>query len=214
MAKRSLSTGNLYQKVFKLFDFEGFWADVFGQPERGGFWLIWGKEKNGKTWIALLLAYYLSTKGKTLYISAEEGIGKEFVDTCKRIGLDPANRNLQFWEYEPIEDLEKRLAKRNSEEIVFIDNVTVYNEELKSGKLEQLRLRFPQKTFIFLAHEDRKEPYTATAKMIKRLAKIIIYAEGLAGIVSGRCPGGRLVIDEEKACLYHGTEIINQNKEE
>ena len=194
--------------TFKTFDFEGVWSEVFGQPARGGLWIIWGKEKNGKTWIALLLAYYLSTKGKVLYISAEEGTEKEFVDVCKRIKLDPQNRAMQFLDYTPIAELTERLEKRKSEEIIFIDNITVYNEELKKGKLEELRNKFPRKTFIFLAHEERNEPYTATAKLIKRLAKIVVYVQGLTCFVSGRCPGGTLIVDEDKATLYHGSEIL------
>jgi hypothetical protein len=68
----------------------------------------------------------------------------------------------------------------------------------------------PKKLFIFLAHEQNGNPHTAAAVLCKMLAKIIIRVEGLACHVSGRCPGGTLIIDEEKALIYHGTQIFQK----
>jgi len=62
---------------------------------------------------------------------------------------------------------------------------------------------------IFLAHEEKREPYTATAKLCKKLAKIIVHIEGLTAFISGRCPGGTITINEQTAMLYHGSQILN-----
>lgn len=201
---RTLSIKNLYDKKHKSFQFDGVLADVMGSPSINGAWIIWGAEKNGKTWFALKLADILSHHGKVLYISAEEGTGKEFVESCKRAKISASNASLNFMEYEPVTDLNDRLSKKKAARIVIIDNITIYAEEFKGGGFRKLLEDHPDCLFIFLAHEDRGEPYTATAKLCRRLAKIIVHVEGLACTVSGRCPGGRLVIDEEKAALYHG----------
>ncbi|MGZ3758943.1 MAG: hypothetical protein ACXVJC_03620 [Mucilaginibacter sp.] len=195
---------NVYAKKHSVFTLDGVWLDVLGEPETHGLWLIWGREKNGKTWVTLLLSNYLSKQHKVHYISAEEGTGKDFTDTCARAQISPSNKSLAMIDYESVDELNYRLKSRKSARIVVIDNITVYADELKNGGLQKLLKDNPEVLFIMLAHEDRGEPYTATAKLAKRLAKRIFYVEGLTCSVSGRGPGGRLLIDEEKAALYHG----------
>jgi len=207
---RSLTIKNLYDKKFKTFDFDGVWKDTMGQPERNGAWLVYGAEKNGKTWFSLKLAEYLSKFEKTLYVSAEEGTGMTFVDACKRAKINLKNKALHFSEYIPIEELDEKISKKRANKIIIIDNITIYVDELKSGVLRAFLRKHSDKLIIFIAHEERNEPYTATAKLVRKLAKIIIRIQGLACFVSGRCKGGTLTIDETKAMLYHGTQIAKK----
>lgn len=205
---RTLNLKNLYAKKFNTYNFTDHWRACMGKPETCGIWIIYGIEKNGKTWFCLKLAEYLSTFDRVLYVSAEEGTGKDFVEACKRAKLDPQNANLQFAEYTPVEEIESKIKKRNGAKVVFIDNITVFQDELKYGKLRKLALDHPKVLWIYVAHEDKTEPYTATAKLAKKLAKIIVNVKGLACFVSGRCPGGVISINEEKAMLYHGMEAL------
>ncbi|MDO5607614.1 MAG: hypothetical protein Q4G08_04065 [Capnocytophaga sp.] len=204
---KSLSLTNLYEKKFKTFAFEGIWAETFGTPEVGGIWLVYGAEKHGKTWFCLKLAEYLSKFKPTLYVSAEEGTGLTFIEACKRANLDTKNRKLNFLEYTDLNDIRSKISKRRGPKVMVIDNITVYQDELKNGTLRKLTQEFENILFVYIAHEQDNEPYTATAKMAKRLAKIIVRVEGLAARVSGRCPGGVLNIDENKALIYHGTTL-------
>ncbi len=198
---------NLYDKKDKTYPLDGLWGDTMGHPETNGAWLIYGAEKNGKTWLALMLSKYMSQFERTLYVSAEEGLGVNFIASCQRAGIDKKDKKLQFTEEIPLSELSEKLKKQRAHKIVVLDNITIYNDELKNGGLRNLLSEHPRTLFILLAHEERNEPYTATAKLCRRLAKIIIRVQGLACDISGRCPGGRLMIDEEKAQLYHGTEI-------
>lgn len=209
---RPLSIRTVFSKKFITYGFSGIWKEIFGDPEKGGVWIVYGPEKHGKTWFALLLANYISQFEETWYISAEEGLNKDFVAAMNRAKLNPENRQLKFRDYTPLENLIERLDKRNPPKVVLVDNVTVYKDELAYGGFTGLIKKFPETEFIFLAHEDKNEPYTATAKMIKRFAKIIVRVEGLAVFVSGRCPGGTLTIDESKAALYHGTEVTENTE--
>jgi adenosyl cobinamide kinase/adenosyl cobinamide phosphate guanylyltransferase len=203
---RALTVKNLYQKKFNTYPFKDIWHEVFGEPSTNGIWLIYGKEKNGKTWGTLLLADYLSQFEKVLYVSAEEGTDMEFQDAVTRARIEPDNRNIHFTEYETVEELYKRLKRRKAPRIVVLDNLTIYNEELKANGMKKLKQDFPNVLFICVAHEERNKPYTAAATMASKLAKVIIRVQGLMLIVGGRVPGGQLMVDEEKAQLYHGVQ--------
>lgn len=123
----------------------------------------------------------------------EKKATKEFTDSCKRAGIKETNCNIHFIDYEPLDELNKRLKVCKSEPVIFIDNMTVYDDDLKNGALRKLQKEFPKKLFIFIAHEEAGEPYRATAKLCKRLAKIICHVEGLACDVSGQMSGGRII---------------------
>ncbi len=209
---RTINTGTLLRKVYKTLAFTGMWLLCMGTPQMRGFWIIYGKEKNGKTWFALKLAEYLSSFAKVLYVSAEEGTEYDFQQSAKRANLDPANKQLQFIEYEPFDEILERLNKRKCPRIIFIDNTTMYQDELKNGVVREIKKNYPNHLFVFLAHEDGKEPDGATAKLIKKLAAIICRIEGLKSFVSGRCPGGVITIDDTKGELYHGSNPPNNEE--
>ena len=209
---RTLSINNLYSQSYSTLTFDGVFEPVFGSPSDRGAWLIYGSEKNGKTTMALILANYLSNQKKVLYLSAEEGTSEPaFVNACMRSGLEVSNRNLHFLDYISIEELDEKLSKRKSASVIFIDNCTVYRDELKGASLKNLLDKHSKKMFVFLAHEERKEPYTSVAKYISKIAKVIIHVEGLACNCFGRIPGGTLTINDDMATLYHGMKFkLNQ----
>ena len=206
---RPLSLDKLMNIKYKVFEFEGLWQQAFGRPEQSGIWILYGLEKNGKTWFALKIAEYLSSFKKVLYISAEEGVAKTFTDACKRAKVSVKSRNLKFTDYIPVSELEAYLHKKHTPRIVFIDNMTIYAHEMTTAKLAALTRSFPGVLFVFLTHEEKGEPLGAKGAMIKRLASVIIRVAGLTAFVGGRCPGGQITIDEEKAMLYWGSPEAN-----
>jgi hypothetical protein len=208
-ATRARTASKIFQKKYKTFAFTDEWLKVMGTPETTGIWLVYGIEKNGKTWFSLKLAEYLTDFEKVLYISAEEGMSLSIKETLQRVKFDIGNRRLLFMEYIPIEELDQLLSKKQAPKIVFLDNLTIYADELKNGIFRKLVAKHHDKLFVCVAHEERNEPYTAVAKLASKLAKIKVRVKGLACMVSGRCPGGTLTIDEEKAALYWGQNIVN-----
>lgn len=203
---KALSVKQAFSIVFKLFEFTGLWLKAFGKPEQTGFWYLGGGEKNGKTTFAMMLAKYLTTFGKVLYISAEEGLSKDIIAAMKFAGLSDKNKNFNIIDYEPWEDLQNRLNSRKCAKIIFIDNSTVYRDEITRKLVAELKQNHSNKLIIMVCHEMKGLPDNALATTWRKLAKIIIQAEGLKAIISGRCPGGTLMINEEKANLYWGTE--------
>lgn len=205
---KSISIKTLYSIQYDTMPLTGIWRELIGEPEYGGFWIIYGNEKNGKTSFALMLADYLSTIQRTLYLSAEEGKRKTFTDACLRAGITEENKSLLVNEYQSISWLKNELKKRTTYWFVFIDNITVYVNELKENVLFDLMKDYPRTTFIFLAHEDKGDVYTPIGKDCARLATVIVRVVGKTAFISGRgVPGGHVVIDEEKAALIHGDEI-------
>jgi hypothetical protein len=201
---RILTVQNLIEKKHETFPVNGIWANVLGEPTTSGIWLVYGPEKNGKTLLALIMAGYFSDFARFLYVSAEEGTDKAFTDALLRANLNYNKKGLGFLSYTPIDELRTILKRRNAPKIVLMDNLTIYEDELKRGALKRFIDDFPNVLFIMLAHEERGEPYTAVAKQARRLAKIIYQVKGMACTVSGRCPGGRLIMNEDSAALYHG----------
>jgi len=63
----------------------------------------------------------------------------------------------------------------------------------------------PGKLIICLAHEERKEPYPAVARMAKKLSKVYVQVRGLKAFVTSRfSTGGELVINDEMSEIYWG----------
>jgi hypothetical protein bfra3_07207 len=209
---RTLSIKQAYLKKFKTYPFTGVWHDIFGQPETTGAWIIHGDEKQGKSTFALMLANYLTSFGKVLYISAEEGISMHFVATMQRLGLSDHNRRFNIQDgYQPWEDIETRLDRRQCPKIVVIDNLTKYRDEVTKKQLNALLDNHRDKLIIMVSHEERGLPDTAQGRLWRKLSKVIVRVEGLKAFITGRCPGGELLIDEDRAMLYHGCDPNTKN---
>lgn len=210
---RILSVKQAYAKKFKTFEFDGIWREVMDKPETTGGWIIYGDEKQGKSTFALMLGDYLSKFGKVLYISAEEGVSQHFIGTMQRMGIKDTNKRFKLVEYQEWEELEERLKKRQCQKIIIIDNITVYRDEITKATLKNLLKEHTDKLIIFVSHEERKEPDTAQGKFWKKMSKIIVRVLAQNAEVSGRCTGGNLVIDEERAMLYHNSNIEKNNQQ-
>ena len=208
---RTRSIGNLYAKKYKVMELGGVWLELLGEVEQTGCWLIWGIDKNGKTRLAAMLAKYLCEKNRVLYVSAEEGDSLNFNKICRWAGFTPGDRKFQIIDYVELAELKQRLTGRNAPNIVFIDNITFYHDELKYGGVRQLLSEFKKTVFVFIAHEQGGEPYTSTAKMVSKLAAVRMRVQGLKCLVSGRVPGGSINIDEKGAGVYHGEERPDKN---
>jgi KaiC/GvpD/RAD55 family RecA-like ATPase len=202
-----ITAKTLLNKTFKTYKFDGIWEKILGEQERGGIWVIFGNEKNGKTTLALLLAEYLTKFDKLNFVSAEEGTGFTFQQNLARAKIDFKNTKIRFFDYLEINEMEAILAKRQSAKIMVIDNTTAYVDDLKTAVLRRLKRQFPDTLFIIMAHMEKNEPTTATARLAKKLCNVYFRVEGLTAFVGGRCPGGIITINDQTAMLYHGSQI-------
>jgi predicted ATP-dependent serine protease len=208
---RSLTTKHLFSMApVQTIKFSNdIFAQAIGDAEAKGIWLISGAEKNGKTLLTLKLAKALCPNHKVAYISAEEGVDKSFRDAVKRAGLTAADK-IHWYPYMEYQEIIEKFQKPKSAQVIFIDNIVVYNDVIKPMMVKQLEKHLTGKLIVILGHEERNEPYPATAKMAKKMAKVYIQVKGLkAFVVSRFSKGGSIIIDEEKSALYWGKETDN-----
>lgn len=204
---RSKTTSNLFEKkknapvVFS----HAVFRQVIGVAERKGCWIIYGCEKNGKTWFTLKLAKEIARHERVSYISAEEGLDDSFTDAVARAGITTAD-DILWDEYLSIDEIIEKFRKQRSPNVIVIDNMTMYSDEIKPTEIKKRLLdALPSKLIIFVAHEERKDAYPAIARMAKKLAKVYFHIEGLKAFCTSRfSAGGEIVIDEVKSEIYHG----------
>jgi hypothetical protein len=186
-------------------------AKVLGAAVAKKCWLIYGIEKNGKTALALEIAKALAPNTTVDYISAEEGTEASFQQACLRAGINKATK-IKWSEYLPLTDLVEKYKKPKSSKVIIIDNCTIYSDEFKDLKLLDLLDALKNKLVIFLAHEERKEPFPAVARMIKKLSTVYFHVQGLKVDTVSRFEGGggSFLINKEKAELYWGEEDLDE----
>lgn len=173
---RAYSVNELYTKKWKEIHLPPEWAEHLGLPEPCKSWLIWGDSSNGKTTYALKMAKMLSKFGRVVYNSMEEGFSKSMTRAFKRVGMEEVRRRVLILDNEPMDELEKRLEKKKSPRIVFID--TVQYSELTFAEYKRLKEKFPNVLWIYISHEDGKLPDGKVAKRIRRDAMIKIRVDG------------------------------------
>ena len=186
-------------------------AKAMGRVIReGGCYLIYGREKNGKTALAIALAKALCDNYPTDYISAEEGTKGSFKQALKRAKINKTTK-IKFGEYEPLKELINRYKKPKSSKVIVVDNLTVYADEFKDVTVIKLLKELGHKMLILMAHEERGEPNIAPAKKIKQLASLIFHVEGLKVTVTGRYEGcgGSFLLSKDLAELYWGEEGLD-----
>lgn len=202
---RALTVSDLINKKYKLFEFDGEWYEAFKRPEKYGVWFIWGQSGNGKSTFVLMLLKYLTRFGKVLYDSMEEAAAHTMQEAYIRTGMMDVDGKILLLERESIEDLDRRLSKQRSADIVAIDSFQYSG--LNWDRYKKLKEKYPHKLFIFISHADGKEPEGRPAKRVHFDATLKIRVEGYRAISKGRYigpNGGIFTIWPEGAAKYWG----------
>ncbi len=201
--KRALSVDNVLNAKFNGLDFDGKWREAFGEPERAHSWAIWGQSGSGKTTFNMQLAKYLSGFERVLYNSLEEGLSASIRSVYKRVGITSQNKVMLI--SESMKDLEKRLLKPKSPNIVIIDSLR--HTRFRWNDYDRFCKLFDKKILIWIMHAKGKEPKGALAEDIRYDSFVKIYTEGYRAFVSSRFKeGGDSYIDiwAEGARDYYG----------
>ena len=208
--QRALTAENVLSAKFRGLPFEGEWERVFGHPERRHSWIIWGQSGSGKTTFNMQLAKHISQSEPVLYNSMEEGLSVSIQRAYHRAGI--TSRDRVHLVSENMSDLARRLARKKSPSVVFIDSIKY--TRFRWVDYEKFKARFPQKLLIWVGHANGKEPKGSLAEDIRYDAFIKIYTEGFRAFVTSRfseAGEGYMDIWTEGAEKFYG-EINDKNQ--
>lgn len=203
--KKALSMVDLMRKNREVYAFEGALREAFGQPEQNGVWFIWGRSGNGKTSFVLQLCKELTRYGKVAYDSLEEGDSLTMQNALMRVGMGDVGRRFILLN-ESLKELDTRLKRRRSPDIVVVDSFQYAHIDLK--QYEEFIDRYKNKLIIFVSQADGLKPWGRTAQSAMYSASLKIWVEGYRAISKGRYRGnlGYYTIWAEKAEEYWGNE--------
>lgn len=201
--RRAMSVTDVLRMKKETYPFEGDWSAAFGEPERNGVWFIWGRSGSGKTSFTMALCKELAKYGKVAYNSLEEGFSLTMKNTLVKAGMQDVARRFVLL-HEDIEELDARLSKRKSPDIVVIDSFQYTQMSFK--EYEDFKERHSDKLIIFISQADGNKPLGRTAVSVMYDASLKIWVEGYRAISKGRYFGslGYYTIWAERAAIYWG----------
>lgn len=207
--KKALSMVDLMRKNREVYAFEGALREAFGQPEQNGVWFIWGRSGNGKTSFVLQLCKELTRYGKVAYDSLEEGDSLTMQNALMRVGMGDVGRRFILLN-ESLKELDTRLKRRRSPDIVVVDSFQYAHIDLK--QYEEFIDRYKNKLIIFVSQADGLKPWGRTAQSAMYSASLKIWVEGYRAISKGRYRGnlGYYTIWAEKADEYWNKQGNNK----
>ena len=199
--KKALSMVDLMRKNREVYAFEGALQEAFGQPEQNGVWFIWGRSGNGKTSFVLQLCKELTRYGKVAYDSLEEGDSLTMQNALMRVGMGDVGRRFILLN-ESLKELDTRLKRRRSPDIVVVDSFQYAHIDLK--QYEEFINQHKNKLIIFVSQADGLKPWGRTAQSAMYSASLKIWVEGYRAISKGRYRGnlGYYTIWAERAEEY------------
>lgn len=203
MAKKALSASTVLSQVKETIEFSEEFKLAFGEPESCGTWFVWGGSGNGKSSFLMMMAKELARTQKVLYNSREEGTSLSFMMLLERYSMVDCGSNFMVID-EDIDELEKRLSKRRSPRIVFIDSVQYTSWDYPSYR--KFVQKFPKHLFIINSQCKGITPQGKTALKIQYDAMLKIWVEGYRAHTKGRFIGERgwINIWDEGAKNYWG----------
>lgn len=212
---RAYNPREVSQKKYEVIKWDGQWRESFGRPAMNETWFISGASAQGKSSFVMQLAKKLCEYGKTLYVSAEEGIRQSFQRRLKMFEMNSVGRKLSIIEDPNINLLKERLSKPKSPRFIIIDSFQMANWTYQDAM--ELIETFNKKSFIFISQEYKSRPMGADAVRLRYAAGVKIRVSGFMALCSGReketAGGGGFVVWDEGAIRY-GNKIAVEKKNE
>ena len=175
--------GQLLALKYDKFDLQGEWFDIFGKPERGVTWFLWGASGSGKSTVcSRLVKMFLEINQRVLYLSLEEKRGESITRKLEDAGVTAKDRNFKLLASATLQELILRLRKRNSPDVIFVDSLQYI--KMSYDEYKKLHELFPSKTFIIISHATGANPKGAAGEGVHYDAGVKIWVEG--GIIEAK----------------------------
>lgn len=188
---RALSNKNVCDARFETAEFTGAWLESFGRPELRGAWIIYGESGTGKTHFALMLMKYLTRfANRVAYDTLEQGLSLSFQNSWNDAEMQDVGSSAIVLDKETIEELRERLDRKRSPSVVIIDSITAL-VGFTRAVFTKLINDYPDKLFIFIAHEENGKPYPAVAQHVRKLSEVKMHVEGFKAFFTTRFKGDK-----------------------
>ena len=202
---KAFNVKSLLSKKFEILPFTGVWEESFGKPCKQFSMIIIGESGSGKTELAIQLSKYLTNFGKVAYNSIEQGFSHTLQMAMERNNMEQVANKFLILDKEQLPALAKRLRKQRSPDFIVIDSL----QYLRTNKKEYFDFKsefYHKKSFIFISHQDGRDPKGALAKDVWYDVDIQVPVEGFKGFPKKRLNGGGkpFVIHPERSAAYHG----------
>ena len=205
--KRAISNRNVCDATFKVADFQGQWLASIGRPELRGAWTIFGESGSGKTHFALSLLKYLTGFVKRCaYNTLEQGLSKSFQTAWNDADMQSVGTKVIVYDKLPIEEMKEHLRRRKSPDVIVIDSISALVGFTRPA-FAKLIEEFPDKLFIFIAHEENNKPHPAIAQHVRKMSEVKVRCVGYKASFTTRFKtpdggGEDLIIWQEGANEY------------
>ena len=201
---RSIGISEFLERKFITYDFQGAWADTFGQPERNMKVIIWGDPGHGKTEFCIKLAKYMAEFTKVYYISFEQGICKTLQDAIRRNDMKDVTGRVIFGDQETYEEMMNRLSNKNSPSVCIIDSRDYIN--LTTAQFKTLIEAFPRKCFIVICWQSGGKPRGEYAKQIAYMCDMKIQVRNFIAYPRSRFGGNKNFVIWDKRPVTEGQQ--------
>jgi hypothetical protein len=195
---KKVSVAKLHNISFKNYAFTGKWEALLGNPAKGFGAFIYGESGQGKTTFSLQLAAYLTTFGKVLYYSIEEGISSTIQNNIQRSGLNN-NPKLILGQYDyssfdsAWEDLIAECHKKRSANFIIIDSLEY--SEISSKDIKKFKREFPLKNILIIGRAEGNKPFSSQGKKVYYDLDIAIYVRDFVAYIQKNRFGGGQALD-------------------
>lgn len=202
IVKKAYSYADIDKRNFKTIEIEDEWLSHWGEVERAGSILIYGKSGHGKTTYTMQAMKAICKSERVHYNSAEEGIRMSFRRSLRLNNMKSVQSKFTFSK-EKYDDMVLRLRKNRQPKVVIVDSVQYCFKGKKDSDYYDLIEEFDSTLFIFISHIAKGEPKGAVADAIKWDCQNVILVEDFKAIVQkSRCGGDEstpYIINKEKA---------------
>lgn len=208
--RRAVGVDEFLNKKFVCYEFEGAWADTFGQPETNFKMIIYGKSGHGKTEFCVKLAKYCCQFGKVYYNTFEQGISRSLQTSLVRNEIKEVAGLLIFGDRESVPEMIVRLKKKHSPRIVFIDSRDYL--DLKTAEFKLLIDTFPHKAFVLICWESNGRPKGEPAKDMEFMCDIKCRVFNFVATPRSRYGGNKPFVIWDKPTNLPGQIEKNEEK--
>lgn len=184
--KRALTVANVQAIKIATIDFKGRFYDVFGNPQKKGRWFVWGQSSSGKSSFVMQLIKEFAQTEKTLLVSLEEALDDENLqDRLKLFNMQDVSKNFTMVE-DTLEELDERLSKRNSPQVVVIDSAPYFFMGYTFADYFSFTRKYKEKTLILIGHANGQQPKSELEHRIMFDATQKVIVSGYVATNKGR----------------------------